>query len=241
MTTRQDAINHVGDLYGRYRKTEGAKSYTEGHGIAIGSGWERSFPGITLPVRISRSDVFETLNSNDSQRFRNTYVKAMAWGYGDAGYGPYRAKVIETNFCGSDQEREIGQFLQKLQDAARAGWKNGYEYLANNSISDLGPAFATKLLYFCSRKNDRAPILDSVISKWMWRFGVANDTDYVNSTRFNIEQYELYVKFIDDVLQYLQVKNPDDENLRDRGFIEYLMFIDQIHFQSTIALPSWIK
>lgn len=241
MSTREAAISQVGELYRRYQKAEDMKPYAIDQGIAIGSAWEREFPGIVLPMRISRSDVFETLNSNDPQRFRNTYVKAMAWGYGDAGYGPYRAKMIETNFCGSDKDREIGQFIQRLQDAARAGWKNGYEYLFNNSISDLGPAFATKLLYFCSQKDDRAPILDSVISKWLWRFGVANDMDYVNSTRFKIEQYELYVNFVDDALQKLRATNSVDENLKDRGFIEYLMFIDQVHYQSTVALPSWIK
>lgn len=235
MPTRQTAISQVGELYRRYQKAEDMKSYAVDQGISIGSAWEREFPGITLPMRIRRSDVFETLSSNDPQRFRNTYVKAMAWGYGDAGYGPYRAKVIETN------SRDIGQYIKQLQEAAAIGWKNGYEYLTNNSITDLGPAFATKLLYFCSPKNERAPILDSVISKWMWRSGVANDTDYVNSTRFKLEQYELYVNFIDDVLQKLRATNSDDENLNDRGFIEYLMFIDQVHYQSTVTLPSWIK
>ena len=235
MPTREDAIDQVRELYRRYQKAEGMKSYTVEQGISIGSAWEREFPGIALPLRISRTDVFETLSSNDPQRFRNTYVKALAWGYGDAGYGPYRTTVIEENSGG------INKYMQQLHEAAAKGWTSGYEYLVDNSISDLGPAFATKLLYFCSRKDDRAPILDSVISKWLWRFGVANDTDYVNSTRFNIEQYELYVNFIDDILQKLRVTNSDDENLNDRGFIEYLMFIDQVHYQSTVALPSWIK
>lgn len=234
MPTSEVALRRVAELYDRYRNAKGTTSYLE-HGVTVGGNWATTFPVLKKTEKITRADVLGALNTSDSHSFRITYLMAMAWGYGDAGYGPYRAKVIETN------SRDIGQYIKQLHEAATTGWNSGYGFLLDNPITDLGPAFATKLLYFCSPKDDRAPILDSVISKWLWRSGVANDTDYVNSTRFKLEQYELYVNFIDEVLQKLRETNHDDENLDDRGFIEYLMFIDQIHFQSTVALPPWIK
>jgi hypothetical protein len=234
MSTREVALRRVAELYDRYRNAKGTTSYLE-HDVTVGGNWATTFPVLKKTEKITRADVLGALNTSDSHSFRLTYLMAMAWGYGDAGYGPYRAQVIEMN------SGYIGQYIKQLHEAATAGWNSGYGFLLDNPITDLGPAFATKLLYFCSPKKDRAPILDSVISKWLWRYDIANDTDYVNSTRFKIEQYELYVNFIDEVLQKLRANHSGDENLLDRGFIEYLMFIDQVHHRSTFDLPDWIK
>lgn len=97
---------------------------------------------------------------------RRFFIMVMVWGYGRVGAGPWRVgKMLASpgfarTLCQASEECFHGLFLK------------AYETLVGN-INQLGPAFASKYLYFFCH-NFKAPvrplIFDSVVVKTMRTF-----------------------------------------------------------------------
>ena len=102
------------------------------------------------------------------------FIAAMVWGYGPSGYGPFRTcRVLASN---PDAPRRL---LDAAEAARNRGPLAGFDVLAAAPLKYLGVAFSTKYLYYCSRAVSHlhggrtAPILDSVMSRWMARYARA--------------------------------------------------------------------
>ena len=102
------------------------------------------------------------------------FIAAMVWGYGPSGYGPFRTcRVLASN---PDAPRRL---LEAAEAARDRGPLAGFDVLAAAPLKYLGVAFSTKYLYYCSRavshlhEGRTAPILDSVMSRWMARYARA--------------------------------------------------------------------
>jgi hypothetical protein len=135
-----------------------------------------------LPERLDRdalSAIFA--RARGEQQILQPFFAVMAWGYGTAGYGPSRTKrIIVAN----------ADLASRLATAARlardAGGAEAFAYLRGHRIAYLGPAFATKFLFFAGRGTEaKLPglILDSKLRSWLcthtgWRPGGTWQVDY---------------------------------------------------------------
>ena len=124
---------------------------------------------------------------------RRFFILVMIWGYGKVGSGPWRvARMLESphfgkTLCQVSEECFYGLFLKACETLTR-------------NIDRLGPAFATKYLYFLCR-NFQAPvkplIFDSVVVRSMRSFDwPAWGVDYMadgNIPRRQSQAYEQYL------------------------------------------------
>lgn len=165
-----------------------------------------------LPSLLDRSAVRQIVADS---RFtaEERFLTTMAWGYGGVGYGPYRVgKMLSTP--------ALDQMLTRSCSIASSGASlSAYEFLMNNRIRQLGPAFASKWLYFCGSEEFAAPIYDSVIAKWV----MANAKEFFADVRISSEYWNpaTYSRFIDFLNEASTITGCS------RGELEYLIFLDQ--------------
>lgn len=133
--------------------------------------WGRTFPQYrplfdALPDRIDRAAAAAYGHvAVDAASAEEAFVVAMIWGYGPAGYGPYRtARVLAEN-------PGAGAQLARIAAVARGrGALAAFEHVAGRPMRYLGVAFGTKFLYFATTGADpqaAAPILDAVVCRWL--------------------------------------------------------------------------
>jgi hypothetical protein len=134
--------------------------------------WIRSLPSYrelleNLPETLNRQVVAmygEAAESGYRQAVE-AFVAAMAWGYGTAGYGPWRTKRI------LDSTADSAAHLHCVAATLRAhGPLAAYvELSAGHRLKWLGPAFGTKYLYACCEQQpaDHAVILDRLVAGWL--------------------------------------------------------------------------
>ncbi len=229
-----DRVRRLGEAYSKSPLPGGYRA----HSVRLAPSWERNEPSVRgVEGRLSRQHVLDLArDASDVSSCCEVFLYAMAWGYGDNGYGLFRSnRVVE-----SIRSREkCGEFVSGLKGAAAAGWESGYEYMASHRYTHLGPAFATKILYFVSPETDRSPILDSVVSGWLWRHGVATEQEPIDSRMFDVSQYERFVGFVDRAVTVLKDELGNSE-VGDRGFVEYLLFYDRLYTRSKLNFPDWM-
>ena len=136
--------------------------------------WIRAFPQhrrhfASLPDTLSRATVRQACDDAAKDKLHATrgFLAVMAWGFGSqTGYGTWRtARMLRF----PDAPRRL---LTAARAVHEGGALAGYAELASYTrcrIKWLGPAFGTKFLYFCSRPEDRALILDSVVAGFLNR------------------------------------------------------------------------
>jgi hypothetical protein len=147
-----------------------------------------------LNIGFCNSNLPAHCSAQQQAAMRRFFILVMIWGYGGVGTGPWRvARMIQSpNFskilCQVCHECSHGFFLK------------AYETLTAN-ISRLGPAFASKFLYFyCGnmKANVKPLIFDSVVIKSLRERGVPRVLmDYLahsaNNPRGGEEAYGQYL------------------------------------------------
>lgn len=198
---------------------------------------ELSASSAFLPVTLTRANVSslfaEADTSTDAVR---AFVASMIWGFGDVGYGPYRTWKMLYNKGKSG----IGSLILEVRNIARESPAQAYKKL-KRKVDNLGPSFATKVVYFASMPNNRGPILDSIVSSWLWSNNWATMESPLDPTVWSIQQYEKYIAFCNQELDNLRVVTELPQNCDDRGFIEYLMFTDYTYSKYAIEFPDWVR
>lgn len=116
------------------------------------------------------------------------FVRIMAWGFGSAGYAHDRAIRIFDEVK-AVYGRTIISWMTGLRSASKLSPAAAFEFLDSESgrIKYLGPAFATKLLYFLS------PILDFVVASWLRRYKIEIEEE---STTFMFANHGGYKKYL---------------------------------------------
>lgn len=161
--------------------------------------WLEAFPDYAadlfdLPDELDRATVLDIgeLAQGGPRDAVFAFLTAMAWGYGEKGYGPYRTtNVLNARPDSAERLQAIARVL--VDDGAVAG----YRALAGDaSIPGLGLSFGTKILYFFQPAEDRlrALILDAFMTSWLAReIGWKIDT-----TAWSAKAYEKYIDTMDD-------------------------------------------
>jgi hypothetical protein len=162
----------------------------------------------------------------------------MAWGFGPAGYAQFRTQRVLGEF-GVGKHPSIDEWMNGLRSAAASGPLSGYEYLRNHQVPHLGPSFATKHLYFVSPTSNQSPIIDSVVVGWLWRYQVATKAEPIVHWKFDVDSWNRYIDFSNHASVELQAVDKSREELKLLGFIEYLMFQDELRHRALGGLDSW--
>lgn len=143
----------------------------------------------------------------------------MVWGYGRIGYGPFRtAQVLEGNPHASSTLLEVAR--KTKQDGGPAA----FEYLSRNRLRDLGVAFATKYLFFCSAGSATTPalVLDRLVRDWL-----ADNAGWRINLNWRVSAYEEYVQTASAWASELGLQPAE---------VEYLMFNDRV---SADPMSQW--
>lgn len=115
---------------------------------------------------IARSDVFERADDPF-----DLFVAAMAWGFGDRGYGWHRTALI-VNSAGEARIRQAVEDMHRVAvehdyGAVWRSWSRG----GIAKLPGLDTAFASKLAYFASfdRRECRGPLIADLNTTWaLW-------------------------------------------------------------------------
>lgn len=139
-------------------------------------------------VRISRRDVFALADADPVDLF----LAAMAWGFGDVGYGWYRTNnVIEH--AGEDRiARAIETIRKANQQAEPIGAWRAWSRAGEAKLPGLGTAFASKLAYFAcfDRATGTGPLIADANTAWgLW--GLTGIWD----SRAKADRYGEYVEW----------------------------------------------
>ncbi|MEU4218192.1 hypothetical protein [Actinoplanes sp. NPDC026623] len=179
------------------------------------STWQATLPEYhdlltSLPDKLDRSCVVDwgAAAADGEAQAMQAFVAAMAWGYGPAGYGAFRAaRVLRENPQAPRVLREAAQVVR------RDGGAMAFAWLRKHRLRYLGVAFATKYLYFCSGPDaPPALILDRLVQRWLRRHA-----DYQVRLDWQVGDYDRYLSMTYAWASELDV-TPDEA--------EYLMFSD---------------
>jgi hypothetical protein len=140
-----------------------------------------------LPASLDRSDVRRAASEADRDPLdaEFAFLVVKAWGEGENGYGPHRAR--ESLQLSAEPGRRLMAAAQTLGDR---GALAAYRRLADGGdcrIFKLGPAFGTKYLYFCQPHDQRprALIHDKNVADWLsLHAGVALGADAWSAARY---------------------------------------------------------
>lgn len=127
--------------------------------------WMASFPGESqyiskLKSPIDRAEVIRVVESTEYS-IREKFLAVMIWGYGNRGYGPYRVSQMLT-------QANSEAVLNEVYSLCRQGKPlDAYSYLRKNRLRQLGPSYGSKVLSFFTPRDIGAPILDSLIARWL--------------------------------------------------------------------------
>ena len=237
MSSPEIAIERLKFLLTQYQRGEG--NYLE-QTSTTGPSWT-DYDGGRFPEKISRGELLENAK-NSEENLEKFFIRIMAWGFGPAGYAHYRTNRILAEMKAVDG-RSIDRWMTELRSQSKLSPLGGFEYLEseNGKIKYLGPAFATKVLYFLSPVGNRAPILDSVVVSWLWRHKIATEENSITLEFANRDGYRKYIDFVDKALDQFSKLLTQSSKENDRGFIEYLIFQDQLAYQSDLGLENWMR
>ena len=136
---------------------------------------------------------------------RTLLIAAMAWGFGDRGYGPWRtARMLETP--GAE-----GKIIQVVELTRATGALAAYSALSGNCrLHRLGPVFATKLLYFCGANADppgpKPVVLDGLVGRLLASVGIP-----LVWWRFQAQDYLRYLQLLGSISQEVRASPGDVE------------------------------
>jgi hypothetical protein len=139
-----------------------------------------------LPDEIGRDDVRAVCESMENS-ITEKFLTVMIWGFGDRGYGSYRASRMLS------QENTVGSLMQVYELCVNREPKEAYKFLSLNRIYMLGPSYGTKFISFCVPRDVGAPIFDSLLSKWTSEFAYREFREVgTSSDRWNLSTYSRY-------------------------------------------------
>jgi hypothetical protein len=130
-------------------------------------------------------DIVKQTVQGESEEFKyiEGFLAVMIWGYASDYRGPYKTKQILS------QDNALSS-IKKASTALLSGDVTGaYSALVTNGPKYLGPAFASKYIYFASQKSVKpvSLILDSQVAEGLARWGntlynsiTASAKDYLN-------------------------------------------------------------
>lgn len=177
---------------------------------------------------LNRETVKQTVqDESENGKHVEAFLVVMIWGYASDSRGPARTKKILSQ---PNAEHSLAAaYVALLNDDLTAA----YLALVETGPKYLGPAFATKFLYFASQSNiEPCPlILDSQVAEGLLRWG---NTRY-NSLSLSAQDYLGYLKYMSVAAEVLGL-TPED--------LEFLIFSENAKLkgnQSWANRPSEVR
>ncbi len=114
--------------------------------------------------------------------------------------------------------------LEVARKTKQDGGPAAFEYLSRNRLRDLGVAFATKYLFFCSAGSATTPalVLDRLVRDWL-----ADNAGWRINLNWRVSAYEEYVQTASAWASELGLQPAE---------VEYLMFNDRV---SADPMSQW--
>lgn len=134
--------------------------------------WTTQFPQESmirrLPNALDREAVRDACGdaTRSEEAAKDAFLATMAWGYGEVGYGPWRAaQALSDPAAGR-------KLLRVVRSSHDDGPLAAYRRMKTDCrLKRIGPAFGTKFLYFIDPRTRpvRALILDRLVADWLGR------------------------------------------------------------------------
>jgi len=180
----------------QYWKTSGSQKQDGVDWSPFRKGWLVAFPLYadfinSLPDIIDR-ELLRALCEDSNLSAVEKFLSVMIWGYSELGYGTFRvAELLRP-------AHSLAKIEQAAWFSAQGQPKAAYEFLMKNRIPILGPSYAAKFICFMTPKEVSAPILDSLVLKWIKKYGV-NDFDGLSISKmsWNLQTYSFYCDWIE--------------------------------------------
>lgn len=177
--------------------------------------------------KITRNLILEAWKSaRECDDAVHAFFLTMAWGFGPHFRGPWKTGAMFDSMGG----KPFGEYLLKVKDLVEHSNLDAFRTVLDQKITQLGPVYASKLLYAMSPITHRSPVMDMWIERWGLtpEFGLKFSVSSTRSIQENVAALERFTDFCKSAL--LRV-NSIDSNLvngseNDVGFVEYLMFWD---------------
>ncbi|MFE5775329.1 hypothetical protein [Brachybacterium sp. NPDC056505] len=160
---------------------------------------EESLIDRSVVASLHRPEVLRLGTPAAPQAVVTAFIAAMIWGYGTAGYGPFRTERVLA------ADPAAVQHLMGVAEtclAAPDGGMRAFELVAKERLENktflkyLGPAFGTKFLFFLSAAADDVdpvPVMDAVVRRW---FRSEADID-LTTLSWAPSSYEAYLSALD--------------------------------------------
>ena len=181
--------------------------------------------------------------SNDETALEAFFL-TMAWGFGQGRFG--RWKTLEM--FKSMNEKNFGAYLLEVKGIAAKSSEDAFCSLLSKRITQLGPVYASKLLYAMSPADNRSPVMDMWIERWGHRlFGLDFKVHSSFSVEDNVASLVRFTSFCESALDAVgksaPASRPSSES--DCGFVEYLIFWDAKYkwsrWKRESEFPTWIQ
>jgi hypothetical protein len=156
---------------------------------------------------------------SEESKYIEGFLAVMIWGYASDYRGPYKTKQILSQDNASSSIEKA--YVALLSDDVAAA----YSALVTNGPKFLGPAFASKYLYFASQKSVTPTplILDSQVAEGIARWG---DSLY-NSITASSKDYLNYLDYMKLAAEKLGIREED---------LEFLIFSENAKYKGN---QSW--
>ena len=182
--------------------------------------------------------------SNDETALEAFFL-TMAWGFGQGRFG--RWKTLEM--FKSMNEKNFGAYLLEVKGIAVKSSEDAFCSLLSKRITQLGPVYASKLLYAMSPGDNRSPVMDMWVERWGHRmFGLDFKVHSSLSVEDNVASLVRFKSFCESALDAVgksaPASRPSSES--DVGFVEYLIFWDAKYtlrrrWQGVAGFPAWVQ
>ena len=182
--------------------------------------------------------------SNDETALEAFFL-TMAWGFGQGRFG--RWKTLEM--FKSMNEKNFGTYLLEVKGIAVKSSEDAFCSLLSKRITQLGPVYASKLLYAMSPADNRSPVMDMWVERWGYRmFGLDFKVHSSLSVEDNVASLVRFKSFCESALDVVgksaPASRPSSES--DVGFVEYLIFWDAKYmlrkrWQGVAGFPAWVQ
>ena len=182
--------------------------------------------------------------SNDETALEAFFL-TMAWGFGQGRFG--RWKTLEM--FKSMNEKNFGAYLLEVKGIAVKSSEDAFCSLLSKRITQLGPVYASKLLYAMSPADNRSPVMDMWVERWGYRmFGLDFKVHSSLSVEDNVASLVRFKSFCESALDAVgksaPASRPSSES--DVGFVEYLIFWDAKYtlrrrWQGVAGFPAWVQ
>jgi hypothetical protein len=248
------AIARVGKLAQAYWESDSNPNFLKHGPEWVGERWSRVLDRPELvhfawkpewEKKITRELLLECWeDAGDKEGALEAFFLTMAWGFGANFRGPW--KTFEM--LKSMRERDFGAYLLEVRAKARHSNEEAYRSLLSKRVTQLGPVYASKLLYAMSPAGNRSPVMDMWIERWGQRmFELDFRVHSSSSIDSNVAALSRFTTFcesaLDAVSKSAPASRPSSES--DVGFIEYLIFWDAKYkwsrWKRESEFPAWIQ